>query len=103
MLLLLLHFALCALHSLELERPAYVVQELAQIEAIVVRRIVLGVIRGCQRRHLVPIDGVLREEVLHLHTMTTAVTATTDDRAAEATAREEDHVAAAATENQAAM
>ena len=48
----------------ELPGPAHVVQELAVVEAVVVRRVALRVVRRRQRRRLVPVDGVETEEGL---------------------------------------
>mmetsp|Transcript_86554 Transcript_86554/g.242413 ORF Transcript_86554/g.242413 Transcript_86554/m.242413 type:complete len:224 (-) Transcript_86554:1764-2435(-) len=41
-------------------------QEGPEVEAVVVRRIILGVIRWGQSRHLVPVQSVVEVEVLHL-------------------------------------
>src|SRR5690349_8293307 len=45
----------------ELPRPLGVVEELAQVVAVVVGRVALRVVRGRQRRHLVPIDAARGE------------------------------------------
>jgi hypothetical protein len=37
-----------------------------QVEPIIVGRVVFGMVRGRERGHLVPVDGVVEEEVLHL-------------------------------------
>ena len=49
-----------------LPRPVHVVQERAQVEAVVVGRVALRVVRRRERGHLVPVDGVVGEESLHL-------------------------------------
>lgn len=49
----------------ELPRPAGVVQEGPQVEPVVVGAVVLGVIRGGERGHLVSVRGILGEEPLH--------------------------------------
>lgn len=45
---------------------ARTLQERAQVEAVIVGRVVLGVVRRRQSRHLVARDCVVEEEVLHL-------------------------------------
>ncbi len=49
----------------ELPTPLGVVEELAVVEAVVVGAVRLGVVRRRQHRHLVAVDGVVPEEVLH--------------------------------------
>ena len=49
----------------KLPRPACVVQKWSQIKPVVLRAVVLGVVRGCERGHLVSVHGVLGEKPLH--------------------------------------
>ena len=73
-LLVLLQFLLLLLQDLDgtvnffkLPRPRRVVEEWAQIEAVVVRTVGLGMISWRESCHLVTIDRVVKEEPLHLH------------------------------------
>ena len=49
----------------ELPRPLGVVQELAVVEAVVVRAVALGVVRRRQYCHLVAVYRIVTEEMLH--------------------------------------
>jgi len=60
------HYSYLLVDQLKLPRPESVVEELSVIKAVVIRTIRLCVIRRCQHRHLVSVDGVVTEKVLHL-------------------------------------
>mmetsp|Transcript_1553 Transcript_1553/g.4947 ORF Transcript_1553/g.4947 Transcript_1553/m.4947 type:complete len:299 (-) Transcript_1553:1841-2737(-) len=59
-----LHLADQPLHLLPLH-VTWWVQKLSLVEPVVVGRIVLGVVRGCRHRRLVPVDGKVVEEASH--------------------------------------
>lgn len=50
----------------KLPSPLVVVKERPQVEAVIVWRVGLGVVRGRQHGHLVPVDGVATVKMLHL-------------------------------------
>jgi hypothetical protein len=50
----------------KLSGPGSIVQELAQIKAVIVGRVTFGMICWRDRTHLVPVHRVVKEEALHL-------------------------------------
>jgi len=50
----------------KLPAPGVIVKELPVVKSIVIRRVALCMVRGGEHRHLVAVDGVATEEVLHL-------------------------------------
>mmetsp|Transcript_29678 Transcript_29678/g.79690 ORF Transcript_29678/g.79690 Transcript_29678/m.79690 type:complete len:715 (-) Transcript_29678:189-2333(-) len=50
----------------ELARETYRVEELAQVKAVVVRGVALGMVRGREGGEFVPVDCIVAEEALHL-------------------------------------
>lgn len=65
-LLAVLHAGRQLINAAKLPGPFYVVEELAVVEAVVVRGVALRVVGRRQRRLLVPIQRVVEEELLDL-------------------------------------
>lgn len=65
-LLAILHALRQLIDPAKLPRPLHVVQELAVVEAVVIRRVALRVVGWRQSRLLVPIYGIVEEETLDL-------------------------------------
>jgi hypothetical protein len=53
-----------AVDGAELSRPRDVVQKLTQVEAVVVRRVLLRVVRRCNGAHFMPVDRIKPEKTL---------------------------------------
>lgn len=53
-------------YALKLPSPLDIVKELAQVESVIVRAVRFGVVGWSQGCHLVSVDGIRTEEVLHL-------------------------------------
>lgn len=52
-------------NAAELPGPAYVVEEGAEVKAVVIRAVALSVVRRSHCGHLVPVGRVHPEEMLH--------------------------------------
>eukprot|EP00906_Rhabdomonas_costata_P010840 RCo015236 len=63
----LLHLRDQGVDLAELRSPSRGIQELAQVVAVVVGAVFLGVVRRSQHGHLVAVNGIVEEESLHLH------------------------------------
>ena len=55
-----------AINDTKLARPIHIVQELAQIKAIVIGRISFSVVRRGDGAHFVPVHGVIAKEAFYL-------------------------------------
>ena len=66
LILLFFVFFYQPINRIELTRPSRIVQEWSKIESIVIRAVALRMIARRQCAHLVPIDGIVKEEALHL-------------------------------------